>query len=364
LTLNFTQPLLQDFRIDAARAGLETSQISRSIADLQVQQDVISLEAAVKIAYLNLIGAIEGQKVAKQNMDLAQLTLTNARARVKVGQSPQIEIIQAEAEVAGNEQNVISADAAISTAEDNLRQLILDPARPDYWTIKLEPSDTIQLTEVKVDLDAAIKNALASRLDLIEARRNMDITDLNLRLSRNNTLPAVDFGLTYQASGTAGTQFEYGGGFPPSVVSRSDRSYSSALSDTFGGAYPSWTLGVNVGYPIGMTGARVALAQSQVRKRQLELANRDLELQIVRDVRDAARQVVNSFEQVRAARRSREARQLEVEAEDRRFAVGLSTPLEQQVRQRSLAGARIQELQAMINYNRAIIAFERVQRIR
>ena len=50
-------------------------------------------------------------------------------------------------------------------------------------------------------------------------------------------------------------------------------------------------------------------------------------------------------------------------AEERRNSVGLSTTLELQVRQRELANARVNELQAMIDYNRALIQLERVQRI-
>jgi outer membrane protein TolC len=147
------------------------------------------------------------------------------------------------------------------------------------------------------------------------------------------------------------------------IVNRFDRSFGSALGDTFSGAYPSWSAGVFVGYPIGKTSARAAVARTEIQKRQQELDIKNLELQIVRDVREAARQVQNSFERVQAARTAREASQTQLDAEDRRFQVGLSTTLEQQVRQRELAGARNAELAAMISYNLAIINFERVQKI-
>jgi hypothetical protein len=41
----------------------------------------------------------------------------------------------------------------------------------------------------------------------------------------------------------------------------------------------------------------------------------------------------------------------------------MSTTLEQQVRQRELSDARSNELNAMIAYSRALINFERVQKI-
>lgn len=363
LVLNFTQPLLAGFRVDSARVGLETSQRSRSIADLTLQQRLVGAEVTVKLAYLNLVAAVEGRKVAQQAMDIADQSLKHARARVAVGSSPQIDVIEAEAQAAGNRESLIGAEGRIGTAEDNLRQLILDPSRPDYWQVRLEATDTIVLTPFQVDIDAAIKNALANRLDLIAFRQNMEITDLTADLNKNLTMPSVNLELNYSASATSGTQFEFGDGFPPPVLSRTDRSFGSALGDTFSGAYPNWSAFVRVAYPIGQTGTKVALARTQIQKRQQELDVRNLELQIVRDVREAARQVQNSFERVQAARVARDAAERQLDAENRRFEVGMSTTLAQQQRQRDLSTARNTELSAMISYNSALIQFQRVQRI-
>jgi outer membrane protein TolC len=215
LRINVAQPLLRGFKTDNARTALVTSVRNREIADVQLQQRVVGLEASVRLAYLSLVGAIEGKKVAEQNMDIAEQSLRQAKARVQVGQSPQIDIIQSEAQVASNRVSLLQAEVQISTAEDSLRSLIMDPARPDYWTVHLSPTDQIRLTPRDVDADAAIKNALANRLDLISQKRAMEITDLNLKVSQNSTLPAVDLNLNYSAQGTSGTQFTFGSGFPP-----------------------------------------------------------------------------------------------------------------------------------------------------
>ena len=363
LNLNFTQPLLSGFRLDSARVGVETSQRNRSIADLTLQQQVVGAEVTVKLAYLNLVAAVEGRKVSQQAMDIADQSLRNARARVAVGQSPQIDVIEAEAQAAGFRESLIGAEGRIGTAEDNLRQLILDPSRPDYWTVRLEATDQIVLTPFQVDIDAAIKNALANRLDLISFRQTMEITDLRADLNKNLTMPSVNLELNYSASATGGTQFEFGEGFPPPVLSRTDRSFGSALGDTFSGAYPNWSAFVRVAYPIGQTSARVTLATTQIQKRQLELDIRNRELQVVRDVREAARQVQNSYERVQASRVARDAAERQLDAENRRFEVGMSTTLAQQQRQRDLATARNTELTAMISYNIALIQFQRVQKI-
>ena len=167
-----------------------------------------------------------------------------------------------------------------------------------------------------------------------------------------------------RSQGTAGTQFVYGSGFPPPVTDRVVRTFGNALGDTFGGAYPSWSVGVTVAYPIGESSAKAAYARSQVQQHQQELALKDLQVQIVAQVRDAARQVTNSFQRVQATQTFRLAAQQQLDAEQRRFEVGLSATLDLQIRQSQLATARVAELNAMIDYNRALIVLERVQRTR
>jgi outer membrane protein TolC len=362
LRVDFAQPLLRGLRTDAARVGLANAQRRRAITDVVLEQRIVATEASVRLAYLNLVAAIEGLKVARLNMEIVQQSLRQSRARVAVGQSPQIEIIQAEAQVASNQEQVIVAEASISTTEDALRSLILDPARPDFWTVRLVPTDAIEIEKREVNLDESIKTALANRLDLSVLKREMEITDVNLALTRDNLLPDVNFNLSYSAAGTAGTQFTFGSGFPPPIVDTTTRTFGSALGDVFGGAYPSWGIGVSVSYPLGRSAQQVAHAQTQITKRQQEISLRELELEIVRQVREAVRQVENSFQRVQAAQAFRQAAEQQLEAEERRFAVGLSTTLERQVRQSELARARTSELNAMIFYARALIVLDRVQR--
>ena len=308
-----------------------------------------------RLLYLTLVASIESLKVARENLGIREKSLEQARARVAVGASAQIEVIQAEAEVASNLEQVIVAEASISQAEDNLRTLILDPARPDYWQVRLEPTDTITLTPRQIDVDAAIKNALANRLDLTIARRNVEITDLNIRVNQNNVLPAVDFNLNYRASGTGGVVRSLAGHRRARLRQCARRNVRRRLSELDGR---------RAGRRIRSAARprRRALAQGQVQKRQQELTLREGELEVVRQVRDAARQVQNSLQRVQATQAALAATQQQLAAEERRFAVGLSTTLDMQIRQTQLAQARVNELNARISYNRALINFERVQK--
>ena len=45
---------------------------------------------------------------------------------------------------------------------DQLRQLIFDPARPDYWTVRLQPTDAVTLQPRDINVDAAVRSAHAA----------------------------------------------------------------------------------------------------------------------------------------------------------------------------------------------------------
>jgi outer membrane protein TolC len=355
-SFDFTQPLLRNFWIDGARAGLQIAERQGVITDLELQQRIFQTEIQVRTAYLNLLAAMQSRIVSQQNLDLAEKSLQNARARVAVGQSPQIEIITSEVQVESSREALIVANTRIEVAEDTLRSQILDPNRPDYWDVRLQPTDSVELTPREIDLEAATKNALANRLDLIVSKRGLELTDLNLTVNRNATKPSVNFTVNYSASGNGGTEF-LGGGATRVV------SFGSVLGDAFGGAFPTWTTGISVAYPIGRTAAKAQLTRGELQKEQQLLALRQLELDVVGDVRQAARSVRSSLQRVQVTRSALTASERQLDAEERKFAVGLSDSFQLQQRQRDLAAARNAALTAIIDYNTALIQFDRVQKI-
>lgn len=362
INLSFSQPLVEGFKIDGARAQVRTSERNRQIADVQLEQQIVVTRVQVQGAYLNLIGAIERLKVAQQNLELARESLRNNISRVEVGTMAPIDVIEAEAEVARNEEAAIVAESSVATTQDALRALIFDPARPDYWQVQIQPTDTIQMQAVDVNVDAAIANALANRTDLIVARRQMENTDLSIELLRNQVLPSVDLQLNYSAQGTGGTQNNFSNEFPPVLISSSERSLGAVLGDAFRNTNPAWTIGVNVGYPIGKSSTEASLATRRLEKQRAEIALRDGELQVTTAVRDAARQVSTNSKRVQVTQVAKQRAERQLEAEQKRFSVGLSTTFQLQQRQRDLAQARISELQAIIDYNRSLITFEAIQK--
>ena len=363
----YTQPLLRNFKIDALRQQLLQSRNNASIADIQLQQRITQTSRNVREAYYQLIGAISGYEVARESLNVAETSLKNNRTRVEVGTMAPIDITAAEAEVASNQELVIIQQAAIESAQDNLRALIMNPSQPDFWSARFTPAEQPTLAPRAIDVDAAIKNALQNRTDLREFKKNMENTDVALAYARNQKLPAVDLTGRYGLTGIGGTQFQYGDplveGGAPSVVGQSVRSFSDVLRDVFGNDFKTWSFQVNVSYPLGTSPADAAYAQARIQKQQEQVTLTNLELAVTQSVRAAAREVNTNLRRVEATRTARELAEKRLEADNKRFAVGLATTFELLQSQRDLARARQSELRATIDYNRSLVDFEAVQMV-
>ena len=91
----------------------------------------------------------------------------------------------------------------------------------------------------------------------------------------------------------------YGEGtFPPPVIGEVQRPYSELLSDIFTSAFPTWRFSANVSYPLGQSTADASLARTRLETRQSQTNLRNLELQVVTQVRDAGRQLVANSKRV------------------------------------------------------------------
>ena len=367
LSATYTQPLLRNFKIDNLRQNLLQQRNQLEISDIQLAARITQTSRNVRTAYMTLVGAIAARDVAQQSLDLARESLRQNERRVEVGTMAQIDILEAQAAVSSQEENVIISEANIRSAEDNLRTLILNPSQPDFWTARINPTERPTMTAQAVDIEAAIANALKNRTDILQTRKQLESADISIRFAENQKLPALNVQANYGVSGIGGTQNRWSGGFddetPPFIESSSQRSFADVLRDVFGNEFKTWSVQLNFSYPIGTSTADAALAQGRVQRQQATLSLREQEMAVTAQVREAGRQVNTTHQRVEATRRARDFAQRRYEAEEKRVTVGLSTTFQLLQAQRDLDAAKQSELRALIAYNQALVNFEAVQKV-
>jgi outer membrane protein TolC len=126
------------------------------------------------------------------------------------------------------------------------------------------------------------------------------------------------------------------------------------LQRNFGGSYYNYGAGLVLSYPIGNRSA-----WSQYNKRQLEALNAKATLQSVRQqvivaVKEAVRRVQTDFKRIETTRSARILAEKQLQAEQERFKVGLSTTIFVLGFQRDLALSRANELRAVVDYNKSL----------
>lgn len=361
LAFSVVQPLMRNRRVDAARTQLVISRRNREISAVTLRGQAVDTVRAVKNAYWDLKYALANLEVHRQSLQLAEQTLRDNRTRVQVGTMAPIDIVEAEAEVARNEESVIVAEAAIEQAEDDLRAMLLDPGAPEFWTVKLDPTDAPRTDPIVVDVEGAIRAARDTRADLLRAQHGLANIADNLRLYRDQTLPEVNAQVDYSLAGLGGRQFLRGEGFPGPVVGTLSRGLGSVLGDVLSADFPAWTIGFTVSYPVGRSAADANLTRTGLERRQALLQIEQIYTQMATQIRGVGRQVTTNMKRIEATRAARLLAERRLDAEQRKFGVGTSTSFLVFQAQRELATSRVNELKALLDYNKSLADFEAVQ---
>jgi outer membrane protein len=360
LTFSYTQPLLRGLFIDNTRQQLAITQINREISEENLRGTIATTMANVRNAYWDLVFAQNAVDVAQRALDLAVKLVEDNRARVEVGTLAPLDIVQAEAEAATRRQTLAAAEATMQTAELALKRYIVTGTDDPLWRQQLQPVDLPSLDPAPTDIEGAVRRALERRTDLVNARKNLDSSDISLKYYKNQTLPAVDFLGNYGAQGIGGW-LNQRSGFGGSVTQVTPGGYADAIGLLTRRDYPNWNLQVNISYNVFGSSADAQYARARVQRSQSQARLRALELQVATEVTNAAITVQSNLKRVEAAQAARELAEKRLEAEQSKFEVGMSTNFFVVQAQRDLRDAQNTELRALADYRKSLVNFERAQ---
>jgi outer membrane protein TolC len=362
LLLEVSQPLTRGLSIDSAREQLATERVERDIAGTHLREAVVQTTADVKAAYWHLVDARSTVEARQSALTLADELARVNKAKVNAGDAPPLDLVAAAAEVAADREQLIVAETAVKDAEDQLRALIFDTSDREVWKIHLVPGDLPGTAGVAPDVDAAVTTALRDRADLARARKGVERAAIEHRFAGNQRLPDVRLNASYLASGIGGTPLVRSGGFPGSIVGTGEATgFGSVLNQLLTGRYSSWAVGVSVDYPLGHGVEDANYARAQLEREQAQDQVKSAEARVIRQVRRAWRTVEMNGKRIETARAARALAEQRLDAERKRFDVGMSTSFLVVQAQRDLTQARTSELAAVLAYNLALVDLEAVQ---
>jgi outer membrane protein TolC len=361
---SYTQPLLRNFRIDSTRQQLQVTKINRDISDVQLRATITNTLSNVRNAYWDYVFAVQSVEVAQKSVDLAEQLVKDNQTRVEVGTMAPIDVVQAQSQSATARQNLAVAQQSMRTAELALKRLVVSGTQDPNWSAQIDPIDRPEFAMHPVDIEAAVRRALSERTDLEIARKNVASNDVTLRFLQDQMKPQLDLVANYGLVGLGGAQYQY----PPGATGvnrvpsgKLPGGYADAVASLLRSNFPRWTAQLNFSYPLGLSAQEASVARARIQLDQTQAQIKQIELQIATDVTNAAVTVQTTAERVQAAQAARELAQKQLEAEQSKFEVGMSTNFAVIQSQRDLATAQNNELQAILNYRKALVELERLQ---
>jgi outer membrane protein len=359
----FVQPLLRNLRIDSNRQQLQVSKLNRDISDVQLRSTITNTLSNVRNAYWDYVFAVEAVEVAQQSLDLASKLVQDNQTRVEVGTMAPIDVVQAQSEQATRRQALVTAQSTKRTAELALKRLIVSGTSDPNWNAAIDPVDRPDFQPVNIDLEGAVRRALADRTDLEIAKKNLESNDVTLRFLQDQMKPQVDLQAQYGFAGIGGPNIirQNSGVLGSQISSINPGGIGDAFSSLFRNQFPRWTVQFNIAYPLGLSSQEASVARARVQFNQVQAQLKQIELQVATDVTNAAIQAQNTAEAVEASQAASELAQKKLEAEQSKFEVGMSTNYFVVQAQRDLADARNSELRAVLNYRKSLVELERLQ---
>ena len=118
---------------------------------------------------------------------------------------------------------------------------------------------------------------------------------------------------------------------------------------------------MTISYPLGRSYEAASAARAEVERRQTVQRISSLRVEAAETIRRAGRQIGSTSQRVETARASATLAEQRLDAEQRRFDVGLSTTFLVTQAQRDLLEAQVNFLQTTLDYENALVNFDAVQ---
>jgi outer membrane protein TolC len=338
--MTITQALLRGFGTDVNLVRLRQARLDTRFSEYELRGFSESLVAQVERTYWDYALARRQIEIYQESLKLARQQLSETEEMIHVGRMAEAELPAVQAEVAGQEQGLINARSDMETTRLRLLRL-LNPKGEDIWEREVELIHQPTLPEIKLDdADLHVAVALRMRPELNQARLDVLSDELEIVKTKNGLLPLMDLFVTL---GTTGYADSFGGSF----------------SDINGDSYDA-LVGAEFQYPIYNRDAKARHQRSILSREQTEKALANLSQLVEVDVRTAYIEVNRAKEQVTASKATRIFDEEKVRIETEKFRVGRSTNLLVARAQRDLLISRINEVQAIANYLKALIDLYRL----
>jgi outer membrane protein len=311
----FSQTILDFPKIRAYQIGREGTHQAR--ADEQTTREIVV--NAIVDQYLLILRALATRDAANSRVVLAQRLYEQAAELQKTGIGLNIDTVRANVELQNERQNLIDAETLTHTTKYGLAALLDLPRDQD-----LEVADQLDFYDLPMlEKQTLLDQALTARPEIHSLNSQQRIAKLTTDSAREQRLPQLDF---------SGFWFYQGSNFNNGI--------------------PAYTYAVSLEFPL-FTGGRIRAEEARAKLEEQHVAEirRQLEAQIVNEVKSALDELTAARNSVDVANLGLTLAQEEVAQAQRRFAAGVTTNVEVITAQDALSRANDNQIGALYQFN-------------
>ena len=326
-TLSLTQPLLKDFGISIGESQIKIAKLNFEISENEFKNDVMDILYQVEANYWDLMFRIEDLISKRKSLQSAEDLEREFKIKIEAGALAPIEIYQAKAEVALRSEKVIVAEAMIKRAEDELKLALNLYEDERYWNVSLIPTDQPEIVTIEDNLPEIIAVALEKRPDFKQAKLNLKSSNIQVKYTKNQKLPRIDLLGSIGTTGLAGrpqdTSFT---SFNPNAK---DSPWTGHWDDVYDhmatGDYYNYMIGIKLEIPLENRLAKSQYTRAKIQKMQSITNIKITENIIINEVRDAIRKLNTTKKVIDSAVASLRLSKEKLNAEEKKYDVGMST---------------------------------------
>ncbi len=359
LGFTVTQPLLRDFWINENLRRIKVLKLNKKIADAEFDAQLQQVVYETEINFWDYILSQKRVEINKQAVYLAEEQLKRTVEMSEVGETAKIEAISVKAELEKRLEELAQAQEKLFRSENDLKLLLSPSSQSDLWVSRINILENLQKNSQNLpSLEEAIMNGLEKRPEFAQIAQNIKIKNLERTFLVNQGLPQADLVAQYTMLGLGGTQRAPVGFVPNAnssvVLPRFNGDYATSLNNLGTNDFRTIKVGMNFSWPVAPATTQKTLRKNQLEKHQFELLLEQTKQQVQAEILNAYNAIQVAEQRIQAAESSYRAASKQLDCENQKFKLGLSTNFLVLTRQNELYEASLRLATATADYNKAI----------
>jgi len=354
LQLSISQNLLRGFRPSINNREIRIAKNQVRISDLTFENQVIATVGNVVGLYWDLVNDNDVLKVRQKALDLNTTLYEDNKRRAELGAIAPIDIIQAEAEMKGAQQDVRTAESVVLQQEAILKNVLTRNGLDNMAiiTARIVPTDHFEVPaqEAVRPVQDLIADAFAKRPDLEQNTIGLEDTRISMTGVKDALLPSLSVSLTASNTGLAGQINNLSPAGTPLPNSEFLGGYGTVLDQLFSRKFPNYSASFSLTVPIRNRSAQADLITQELQYRQAQIQDKQLhnttKLNVINN-QTALTEARSAYELAVESRRLQEQTQA---ATRRKYELGSATILDVVTVQQTTVTRELSEVTALNSY--------------